>query len=124
MSASSNVAEMLLWVADDCLQRILPDCCRLLNPVPWITHNRANISLLRTRKGVSFLSRIMGGTKREDSFDLIPDSESEIADNRPAGGDAEVFSQPIGFIPRIPPPPKYIKVKAQNRKQKDFDRVF
>lgn len=38
--------------------------------------------------------------------------------------DAELFSQPIGFIPRFPPPPKYIKVRAQNRKEKDFDRVF
>lgn len=38
--------------------------------------------------------------------------------------DAELFSQPIGFIPRCPPPPKYIKMRAQNRKEKDFDRVF
>ena len=37
---------------------------------------------------------------------------------------AEVFSQPIGFVPQFPSPPKYIKVKAQNRTQKDFDRVF
>ena len=66
----------------------------------------------------------MGGKKKEDdSPDPVYDNESEI-DNRPAGTDAEVFSQPMGFIPRFPPPPKYIKVKAQNRKQKDFDRVF
>src|SRR5882672_10435041 len=66
----------------------------------------------------------MGGKKKEDSFDLIRDNESIISDNRPAGTDAELFSQPLGFIPRFPAPPKYIKVKAQNRKQKDFDRVF
>jgi WD repeat-containing protein 44 len=36
----------------------------------------------------------------------------------------EVFAQPIGFIPRFPPPPKYIKVKCHYKKQKTFDRVF
>jgi WD repeat-containing protein 44 len=65
----------------------------------------------------------MGGKKREDSFDL-KDNESEISDNRPSGMDAELFSQPIGFMPKFPPPPKYIKVKAQNRKRRDFDKVF
>jgi WD40 repeat protein len=76
------------------------------------------------RKGVSFLSRIMGGKKpREDIFDL-KDNESEISDNRPSGMDAEIFSQPMGFMPTFPPPPKYIKVKAQNRKRRDFDKVF
>ena len=38
--------------------------------------------------------------------------------------DAEVFSQPVGFIPKFPAPPKYIKIKAQNKKEKDFDHVF
>lgn len=38
--------------------------------------------------------------------------------------DAEVFSQPLGFIPRHPAPPKYIKVKSHDKKKKDFDRVF
>lgn len=38
--------------------------------------------------------------------------------------DADVFSQPIGFIPRFPHPPKYIKVRIHNRKEKEFDRVF
>jgi WD repeat-containing protein 44 len=38
--------------------------------------------------------------------------------------EADVFSQPIGFIPRFPAPPRYIKVRIHNRKQKDFDRVF
>jgi WD repeat-containing protein 44 len=35
-----------------------------------------------------------------------------------------MFSQPIGYIPRFAEPPKYIKVKAQGKKEKDFDRVF
>lgn len=38
--------------------------------------------------------------------------------------DADVFSQPIGFIPRFPAPPKYIKVRVHNRKERDYDRVF
>jgi WD40 repeat protein len=36
----------------------------------------------------------------------------------------EIFAHPIGFIPRFPPPPKYIKVKARYKKQRTFDRVF
>ncbi|KAJ9602883.1 hypothetical protein H2200_012663 [Cladophialophora chaetospira] len=76
------------------------------------------------KKGVSFLSRIMGNKKR-DSFDLHDDNASEIgAEARPAGVEAEVFSQPVGFIPKFPAPPRYIKVKSQYRKQKDFDRLF
>ncbi|KAK5060025.1 hypothetical protein LTR84_009909 [Exophiala bonariae] len=74
------------------------------------------------KKGVSFLSRIMGSKKR-DSFELR-DNESEISENRSGGVEAEVFSQPVGFIPKFPAPPRYIKVKAQYRKQKDFDRLF
>lgn len=38
--------------------------------------------------------------------------------------DTEVFAYPIGFIPRFPPPPKYIKVRLHNKKQKTFDHVF
>lgn len=52
------------------------------------------------------------------------DTASEISENRPAGVEAEVFSQPAGFMPKFPAPPRYIKVKAQYRKQKDFDRLF
>ena len=38
--------------------------------------------------------------------------------------DAETFSQPIGYIPRFLEPPKYIKVKAQAKKDKELDRLF
>lgn len=38
--------------------------------------------------------------------------------------DADVFSQPIGFIPRFPVPPKYIKVRSHGKKEKEFDRLF
>jgi WD40 repeat protein len=65
----------------------------------------------------------MGGKKREDSVEYT-DNASDFTESRPTGMEAEVFSQPVGFIPRFPAPPKYIKVKAQNRKEKDFDHVF
>ena len=38
--------------------------------------------------------------------------------------DADVFSQPIGYVPQFPPPPKYIKVRSQGKKEKNFNRVF
>src|SRR5947209_15433716 len=64
----------------------------------------------------------MGGKKRDGAMDVI-DNASEFSENRPTGMEAEVFSQPVGFIPRFPAP-KYIKVKAHNRREKDFDHVF
>ena len=38
--------------------------------------------------------------------------------------DAEIFSQPIGYIPQFPSPPKYIKVRSHGKKEKDFQRLF
>lgn len=72
---------------------------------------------------MSFLSRIIGNKKR-DTFSDSNDNASEVGENRATGMDAEVFAQPIGFIPRYPPPPKYIKVRSYYKKEKDFDRLF
>jgi WD40 repeat protein len=72
---------------------------------------------------VSFLSRIIGNKKR-DTFSDSNDNVSEVDGYRVTGMDAEAFAQPIGFIPRYPPPPKYIKVRAHYKKEKDFDRLF
>ena len=36
--------------------------------------------------------------------------EGGEGDARTEGMDADVFSQPIGFIPQFPSPPKYIRV--------------
>ena len=63
------------------------------------------------------------GSKKRDDVDVF-DSISELSDNRSNGNEAEVFSNPVGFIPRFPAPPKYIKVKVSNRRSKDFDRLF
>jgi WD40 repeat protein len=38
--------------------------------------------------------------------------------------DANAAAQPIGFFPKFPPPPKYIRVKAYYKKDKTFSRVF
>ena len=65
----------------------------------------------------------MGGKKRDEAEE-VRDTVSEISENRSNGNDAEPFSAPMGFIPRFPGPPKYIKVKAQNRRGRDFDRLF
>jgi hypothetical protein len=47
-----------------------------------------------------------------------------MTDRRAEGAEAETFSQPLGYIPKYPEPPKYIKVRARGKKEKDFDRVF
>lgn len=63
------------------------------------------------RKGVSFLSRFMGHKKKFGTDD-DDDNCTEDGELRAEGMDAAVFSQPIGFIPSFPAPPKYIRVSA------------
>ncbi|MCJ1474882.1 hypothetical protein MMC13_003542 [Lambiella insularis] len=75
------------------------------------------------RKGGSFLSRFIGSKKKDASTDVL-DDESEFGDKRAEGTDADVFLQPIGFIPRFPAPPKYIRIRSRGKKEKDFNRVF
>ena len=75
---------------------------------------------------VSILSRLRGNKKR-DGLEQDNDVDSDYGDLRPEGLDAELFSQPIDNIeynPRHPQPPAYIKVRARNKKEKDFDRLF
>lgn len=74
-------------------------------------------------KKKGFLSRFLGNKSKDDAPDPS-DNVSEMMDHREAGSYAEVFSQPIGFVPKFPAPPRYIRVKAQNRKKRDFDRLF
>lgn len=73
----------------------------------------------RDRKGVSFLSRIIGG-KKKDQFSDAEDETSEPEASRMSVD----TSNPIGFIPRHPAPSKYLKVRAHYKKGKTFDRVF
>ncbi|KAI9837236.1 MAG: hypothetical protein M1819_000310 [Sarea resinae] len=77
------------------------------------------------KKGVSFLSRFRANKKKESSEDN--EDESEQGDSRIEGTEADVFCQPIDNIsyhPRFPPPPKYIKIRSHNKKEKDFNRLF
>ena len=76
----------------------------------------------RLRNRASFFSRF--APRKKDTLPQIVDNESEAGDRRPEGMDADVFSQPIGYIPQFPSPPKYIKVHSHAKKEKDFQRVF
>ncbi|KAF4544012.1 WD repeat containing protein [Lasiodiplodia theobromae] len=77
------------------------------------------------KKGVSFLSRIIGNKKKHEDESFPDDAAS---DPRPEGMDAELFSQPIdssiGYQPRHPHPPGYIKIRSKFKKEREFDRVF
>lgn len=69
---------------------------------------------------------IIGGKKKDQSVD-IDDDESEQGDQRPEGMNAHVFSSSIGangYIPQHKEPPRYIKVRAHNKKAREFNRMF
>lgn len=62
---------------------------------------------------MSFLSRIIGNNKKKAGLDgEEEDAEAAEGDRRTEGMDAQIFSQPIGYIPQHPAPPKYIRVAA------------
>ncbi|KAG9239063.1 WD40-repeat-containing domain protein [Amylocarpus encephaloides] len=92
--------------------------------------NRSDSNLVKEKKkGVSFLSRfsIIGGKKKDQLADVDDDDESELGDPRTEGMDAHVFSSSIGangYIPQHKEPPRYIKVRAHNKKFKEFNRMF
>ncbi|KAF2198162.1 WD40 repeat-like protein [Delitschia confertaspora ATCC 74209] len=90
--------------------------------------SRADTSLSKQdkKKGVSFLSRIIGN-KKKSTLDGNTEDGSEAGDMRPEGMDAQLFSHTVdnfGFNPRHPQPPAYIKVRAKFKKEKEFNRVF
>lgn len=109
--------------------RLIISFCLLGYPIHkghGILCRQSKLMFAAVRKGVSFLSRIIG-TKKKDSADESPDNESEAGERRTEGMDAHVFSQPIlsnGFTPHYPPPPKYIRIRTHNKKTPDFNRVF
>lgn len=80
---------------------------------PWF-------ALLNYRKGVSFLSRIIGGKKKDQLLEV----EDETSESETPRMSMDTSHHPIGFIPRHPAPSKYLKVRAQYKKEKTFDRVF
>ncbi|KAK3680996.1 hypothetical protein B0T22DRAFT_445687 [Podospora appendiculata] len=83
------------------------------------------------RKGSSFLSRLsMRGSKRKDDDDDDDDDEHGN-EARMDGTNARVFSQAVvgplaggGYIPHHKEPPRYIRTKSHNKKEREFGRVF
>jgi WD repeat-containing protein 44 len=75
------------------------------------------------RKSASLFSRFIG-TKKRDVPGPSLDKTTVISGRRQTDTEAEVFSRPIGFVPQFPAPPRYVKARANNRKQKEFERVF
>ncbi|KAL0931539.1 WD repeat protein [Colletotrichum truncatum] len=76
----------------------------------------------KKKGGVSFLSRLSmrGGRRRDD------DEESVFSDHRTDGNNAHVFSSAIGsgYIPHHKEPPRYIRVKAHDKRTREFNRMF
>lgn len=85
----------------------------------------------RSRKGGSFLSRLsMRGGRKKELGDFDSDSELGV-ETRMDGANARVFSQSLnsplvggGFVPHHKEPPRYIRTKATNKKEREFNRMF
>lgn len=81
------------------------------------------------KKGPSLLSRL-GIRKTRTEDDSIPDDASEFSNEpRMNGADARVFSSIVdagGFVPHHKEPPRYIRVRAQHKKDqhREFNRMF
>jgi WD repeat-containing protein 44 len=78
-------------------------------------------------KAVSFLSRLMGSSKKHQTDEDALEDEADEDDDRPEGNDAAVFTEPVenmGYSPQRPQPPAYIKVRSKYKKSRDFDHLF
>ncbi|GAB1214476.1 hypothetical protein ATERTT37_003639 [Aspergillus terreus] len=64
-------------------------------------------------------NRIIPGKKKDQILD-----EDDVSEPETTRMDPDASSQPIGFFPRFPRPPKYIRVRAQYKKEKTFHRTF
>ncbi|KJZ76865.1 hypothetical protein HIM_03742 [Hirsutella minnesotensis 3608] len=79
------------------------------------------------KKGPSFLSRLgMRGARKKD--DDMPDSDSDVGDRRTDGSNARAMTSLAdaggGYIPLYKEPPRYIRVKPHNKKDRDFNHLF
>ncbi|KAF4450327.1 hypothetical protein F53441_6610 [Fusarium austroafricanum] len=79
------------------------------------------------RKGPSFLSRLgMRGSWRKD--DDMQESDSDLGELRTDGTYARALTSVIGagggYIPLHKEPPRYIRVKAHNKKDRDYNHLF
>ena len=78
------------------------------------------LTILNYRKGVFFLSRFIGNRKKEQ----LPASDDDVSEPDVNRTETDSLQQHMGFIPRYPRPPKYIKVRAHFKSEKTFNRVF
>ncbi|KAM0253708.1 hypothetical protein ACHAP5_000285 [Fusarium lateritium] len=89
--------------------------------------NTAQDSSKDRRKGVSFLSRLgMRGSWRKD--DDMQESESDLGELRTDGTYARALTSVVGagggYIPLHKEPPRYIRVKAHNKKDREYNNLF
>ncbi|KAI5460884.1 WD40-repeat-containing domain protein [Mariannaea sp. PMI_226] len=130
LRTNSNLAEQQPTIA----QRLRNTTGRPGSPA---NDNRKSFDLSKTpnvpefgkerKKGSSFLSRLgmRSGWKKED--DML-DSDSELGDLRTDGINARALTSVIGagggYIPLHKEPPRYIRVKAHNKKDREFNHLF
>ncbi|RPA85720.1 WD40 repeat-like protein [Ascobolus immersus RN42] len=74
------------------------------------------------KKGVSFLSKFIPGGKKHRLGHA--DGDSVDSEGRPEGRDAQVFKGPVGYIPQLPPLPRYIKVRSKYHANREFNHLF
>jgi WD repeat-containing protein 44 len=83
---------------------------------------------LQSRKGASFLSRLNMRTPWNKDDDEEHDSDSELGELRDDGTHARALTSVAGagggYIPFYKEPPRYIRVKPRNKKERDFNRLF
>ena len=90
---------------------------------------------MKYRKAPSFLSRFLNTNKKRSQFISTGASDRKTFDNelpslteRPEVDMASpIFAQDIDnieFSPRIPQPISYVKVRAKNKKEKEFEKLF
>ncbi|KAM0321867.1 hypothetical protein ACHAPQ_009247 [Fusarium lateritium] len=89
--------------------------------------NTAQDSSKDRRKGVSFLSRLgMRGSWRKD--DDMQESDSDLGELRTDGTSARALTSVVGagggYIPLHKEPPRYIRVKAHNKKDREYNHLF
>ncbi|PNY24671.1 WD repeat-containing protein [Tolypocladium capitatum] len=99
----------------------------ILHDVPMRSPNGPVDVNRERRKGPSFLSRLgMRGARRKDHD--MPDSDSELGVLRTDGSNARAMTSIVGagggYIPLYKEPPRYIRVKPHNKKDRDFNRLF
>lgn len=89
-----------------------------------------SLQVKEKKKGVSFLSRLsFGGKKNKDQDEISESEQDDPTDLRTEGMNAEVFSRSVegaggGYIPVHKEPPRYIKVHAKGKKEREFGKVF